>query len=244
MSADGKSRPARGQVILWTMPVNNVDPDAKAAMRAVLSDEERARADRLKSECDNTLFVAAHALARTMLAAHGAPNPHFRTNPWGKPEIDAVGNTLRFNLTHTRGLAACAVTEVDNLGIDAEAADRSIDATRLARRFFAPQEAAFLAGLAAEERPAAFRRLWTLKEAFIKAVGQGLSMPLDAFAFTLDPIGFNCGPAIDPVPAQWHFESIIPDDIYIVAVALHRPHGGSMTVHHETIAPAELPFRS
>jgi 4'-phosphopantetheinyl transferase len=124
---------------------------------------------------------------------------------------------------------------VDDVGVDAEASDRSVDTLGLAKRFFAPGEARLLASLPTERRIDAFYRLWTLKESFIKAVGQGLSIPLDAFFFTLDPFAFDCAPAIACDPRDWQFQSIAHDASYAMAVALHRPGGGSMMIHHETI---------
>jgi 4'-phosphopantetheinyl transferase len=222
------------------MPVNETDPDLLAACRPMLSAEERARTDRFRFERDATLYAAAHVLLRKMLAAHGVPDPRFRVNAWGKPELDGADPALRFNLTHTRGLAACAVTPFGDLGIDAEAVDPAVDCLDLARHFFAPQEAAFLAGLPPDRRGVAFCRLWTLKEAFIKAVGQGLSIPLDAFSFTLDPVVFSCVPMLGQNPSAWRFATMALGARHRVAVALHQPQGGPMSLDHVAITPGAL----
>jgi 4'-phosphopantetheinyl transferase len=175
-----------------------------------------------------------------MLAAHGVPSPQFRINAWGKPELDGAGPKLRFNLTHTRGLAACAVTASGDLGIDVEGVDPAVDGLELARQFFALQEAALLARVPVAQRDVVFCRLWTLKEAFIKAVGQGLSMPLDAFSFTLDPVVFACAPALGQDPAQWRFAAMALGARHWVAAALHRPQGGPMILEHVAVTPGAL----
>ena len=100
---------------------------------------------------------------------------------------------LHFSLSHTRGLAACAVGRPYALGIDAEAW-RTPAPIELASRYFAPTEVRLLIARAPAERPSTFYRLWTLKEAYLKATGQGLAAPLDSFAFSLDPVAIAIGP--------------------------------------------------
>jgi 4'-phosphopantetheinyl transferase len=104
----------------------------------------------------------------------------------GKPML-AGATDLRFNLTHSHGLALLAVTRGREIGVDVEHIRDDIDREPLAERFFSPVEVAALRSLAVELRREAFYRCWTRKEAFIKAVGKGLALPLDRFDVTLGP---------------------------------------------------------
>jgi 4'-phosphopantetheinyl transferase len=171
-----------------------------------------------------------------MLGVYAENGFRLRINEWGKPEIDAPGNSLRFNLTHTNGLVACAVTMIDDLGIDAEAPGRVTDCLKLASRYFAPSEAAYISALTEADRQSAFLRLWTLKEAFIKAVGKGLSIPLDEFAFTLQPLSLSHGNADEA--SQWKFESLTLGSGHHLAVALRQARGGA--IRHSSLSPLDL----
>ena len=166
-----------------------------AAGAAVLDAAEQARAARLRFDADRTLYRAAHVLLRQALSRQQPRPPgqwRFVRGPHGRPEIDTAGcrgtEGLRFSLAHTRGLVCCALVHGLPVGIDAECRRPLADARAIAERFFAAEEAAALAaagppGSAAEA--ATFHALWTLKEAYVKALGRGLSMGLDGFAFRL-----------------------------------------------------------
>lgn len=206
----------------------------------MLSPEEQSRADRFLRDQDRSVYTAAHALLRLMLSQRLPRSPRFRTNAWGKPEVADLAGALQFNLTHTNGLAACAVTDSGPVGVDAEAADRGLDAVPLAESYFSPSEALHVRTRPEPLRTADFLRFWTLKEAFIKAVGKGLSIPLDQFAFTLDPLGFSAAPELSICPEEWCFASESLGSGHQVAVALHLPADGGMTVTHVTITPAAL----
>jgi|GEM_PF-1717292 len=166
-----------------------------AAEAAVLDADERSRAARLRFDADRQMYRAAHVLLRRALslAAPSAP-AHWRfvRGPYGRPEIDVAACPdaagLRFNLTHTRGLVCCALAWESPVGIDAECRRPMQDVRAIAERFFAAEESAAVIASGAPGSPAAastFRALWTLKEAYIKALGRGLSMGLDGFAFRL-----------------------------------------------------------
>jgi len=162
-----------------------------ATLLPLLDASEKAYADRFRFAADRDAYVAAHALLRTMLSRHVSIAPaewRFGKAEGGKPVLDPAQAPagLHFSLTHTRGLAACAVGRSHALGIDAEVW-REPAPIELAERYFAAVEARLLANLAPDERSSAFYRLWTLKEAYLKATGQGLATALDSFAFGLDP---------------------------------------------------------
>jgi 4'-phosphopantetheinyl transferase len=229
--------PARGHVVLHSLAVRDLSPSCIAALAGVLSSEETARADRFRFAADRVSYIAAHALLRRLLAAHGVPEPHFVLGPWGKPELAGPAARMRFSVTHTRTLVAGAVAFVDDLGIDAEAIDAGIDILPLAARFFAPVEAAALHALPIPERAAAFCQMWTLKEAFVKALGLGLSQPLDSFAFA-GPDRFSCDAALGD-PQAWSFQSRATETGCYLAVALRRPRDPGMVLHHTAMTAAD-----
>lgn len=160
-------------------------------LRFLLPEEEQARADRFHFARDRAIHTVAHALLRRCLeAATGRRDWHFRRNAFGKPELaEPAAGELRFNLSHTRGLAACALAFGPELGIDVEEIDAGNheagnDRLALARHVFAPAEHAFLAAQPPEKRAETFFLLWTGKEAVVKALGQGLSLSLADFVIS------------------------------------------------------------
>lgn len=136
------------------------------------------------------MFLVSHALVRTSLSQVAEVHPRvwrFRKNPHGRPEIDhPVSIPLRFSLSHTRELAACAISGAFDIGVDVETSGDSKDLMALAERFFAPREASALRALPIEKQIDHFYSIWTLKEAYVKARGLGLSLPLDCIAFQID----------------------------------------------------------
>jgi hypothetical protein len=123
----------------------------------------------------------------------------------GKPEIDRAfqRSRLRFNMSHTTGLVVCAAGLDNEIGVDVEANDHLNSELELAEHFFAPEEISLLRGAIESERRHIFLRIWTLKEAYIKATGLGLACPLNSFAITLDPIGIRFGVGILDDPRNW-----------------------------------------
>ena len=148
----------------------------------------------------------------------------FRVAKGGKPELDpALGHPdLQFNLSHTRGMVSCAMGSGHALGVDVETCEAERPLAEMAERFFAPPEVALVRAARPDGLASVFYRLWTLKEAYIKATGRGLAEPLDRFAFSLDPvsIGFLAG---DDAPQDWQFAEFEPGLRHRLALAVRRP---------------------
>ncbi len=183
-------------VAVHTLDLRGVAPEHWPRLAALLSEEERARTARFAFEEDRQAYVAAHALLRTELSrrAGGAPQDwRFATAPLGKPFLVDPPMDLRFNMTHTRGMVAVALAEAIEIGVDVEPANRRAESMKLAERYFAPQEAALLRALEGDARRDAFFAIWTLKEAVVKATGEGLRRRLDSFVVSLDPPGVSMG---------------------------------------------------
>jgi 4'-phosphopantetheinyl transferase len=198
---------------------------AIAALRPLLEASELARAERFYMAADHDSFILAHALLRATISRMvgiGAADLRFHVAENGKPALDAAHSLpdLHFSLSHTRGLAACAVGRPFEVGIDAEAW-RVPAPIELAARYFTPAEALLVAGQEPAKQVATFYRLWTLKEAYMKATGHGLAMPLDSFGFSLDPVSISVS-APDRAEA-WHFVEFRPGPAHSLALAVRSP---------------------
>ena len=164
----------------WLQPASQDEP----VFLALLDEAERTQTLRFRHAEDRLGYAAAHALLRTMLSEAAAVAPgdwRFVTTPSGKPRLDpAAGwSDLRFSLSHTRGMVACAVAPALEVGVDVEPLTRLPDVEGLARTIFSAREAASLETMAEEARSEAFLRLWTLKEAYLKATGEGIGRRMD-----------------------------------------------------------------
>ncbi len=193
-------------------------------LRETLAEDERQRADRYHFEKDRRHFVAGRGALRAILARYLERRPQdvrFAYTNYGKPLL--AGNTaLRFNLTHSHGLALLAVTHGREVGIDIEHIRDNLEGEQLAERFFSPREVAALRALPPELRREAFFHCWTRKEAYIKANGKGLSLPLDQFDVTLHPgePAALLATQHDPGEARrWSMQSLVPSAGYVGALA-------------------------
>jgi 4'-phosphopantetheinyl transferase len=156
----------------------DVAPEAVAAMRSLLSEHERGRADRYVKPEHGLRYTVAHAQLRALLASRLGIAPQavrYERGEHGKPRLP--GTPLHFNLSHSGGYGLIGVHDRE-LGVDIEAERPHLNALGLAGRYFNAAETAWLRGLADHERPRGFSRLWTCKEAWMKADGRGLALPL------------------------------------------------------------------
>ena len=161
-------------------------------MLPLLGTEERVRADRFHFARDHDQFIITRGALRCILAYYLDLTPRdvrFRYGSYGKPALDTDQNAadLRFNLSHTESLALLAVAPKRELGIDVERVRAGMAREGIAERFFAPVEVAALRALPAHRQDDAFFACWTRKEAYVKARGEGLSIPLDQFVVSLAP---------------------------------------------------------
>jgi 4'-phosphopantetheinyl transferase len=177
----------------------------------LLSEEELARANRFVFERDRILYATAHAFLRTLLPRYTDSELTFVETLKGKPEL--ADRAVRFNLSHTRGLVLAGITAAADLGVDVERMDaRDLDG--LARRVYTERERSAWRG-----DPQWFFDHWTLKEAYIKARGLGLSLGLQEFGFVDGEPRLECAPQFDD-PAQWQFTSFAPTPEHRAAAAI------------------------
>jgi len=185
-----RCRPSPGATAESTIPLVfirsidlNVDAAELARCRALLDDEERARADRFRVADPARRFTVARAFLRRTLGEVLGRAPEsivIETAERGKPFVRGV----EFNLSHSHELAVIAVGE-QRVGIDVEHVRPRHDLFGIARRFFAPEEVEALAALPDDEREHGFYRVWTGKEAYLKGLGEGITLPLDWFVISI-----------------------------------------------------------
>ena len=159
----------------------DVGDEEVSRLFGLIGEEERQRAGRFRAWRDRRRFIVRRGRLREWLGWHLGEAPArlaFSANPFGKPLL--VGGGIHFSLSHSQDQMMLAIAEVE-VGCDIEALDPEIDWPPLAARLFAPGERAALAGMSGEKGPCAFFDCWVRKEAFVKAIGRGLSYPLDAF---------------------------------------------------------------
>jgi 4'-phosphopantetheinyl transferase len=194
---------------------------------ACLSRPDRVAARRsIPFRDDRYNYMAAHWLVRTALSSiDGIPPADWRFSQTpGKPAIDPASgrSELRFNLSRTNGLVACAVCVGSEIGIDVEALAPTHARLAVAERFFSSSEVAVLRHAGPDQLANMFLRFWTLKEAFVKATGTGLSRALDSFSFSLDPISISFHPASADEEKQWQFFERQPTPRHLLALAVRR----------------------
>ncbi len=228
------------QVHIWyAFPGAIRNPELLDEYRNLMSADEKRRYERFYFDRDRRLFLVAWALVRNMLSHFADPAPadwSFEVNRHGKPEIagPATAPPLRFNLSHTRGLVACIVAPELDVGVDVEDRRRPTRGPDIARRFFSEREVADFELLDVERQQIAFYEYWTLKEAYVKAVGVGISLGLGRFSFHLDHAGPAVGeegrhrptvsfaPDLDDDPAAWQFAQWEPTADHAMAAAIRR----------------------
>jgi 4'-phosphopantetheinyl transferase len=211
---------------LWRIDLNQ-DFSAVQSESEILSTDERQRAEKYHFETDKKHFIVARAALREILSRYLDTAPHrvvFSRNQYGKPSISAEisNNLIEFNFSRSREIALCAVTRGRAVGVDIEFINEDSANLEIARRFFSPDEIAALQDIPAELKTAAFYSCWTRKEAFIKAVGKGLSYPLQNFSVSVLPE--EIAPLININDLQeknhWSMFSFTPKRGYAAALAV------------------------
>lgn len=229
------SPPARaplgdGDVDVWLCAPSVLTEDLRAAYRDLLSGSERNRLQRFRVSHAADEFLLGRALLRTTLSRYAPVAPQawaFELGPHGKPFLagPAVGAPLAFNLSHTTGLVACAIAMDGQIGVDVEHCGRDLDLRGFSAANFAMDEQAAVAAATTDaDLRRTFFQIWTLKEAYIKGVGGGLSLPLDSFWFDLtEPPRLHLRQG--GIGEEWRFFHLepTPDHRLSVALAPQRP---------------------
>jgi len=223
---------APGEIYLWLAAYDQITEGyLHSAYRELLSAAEKEQESRFYFARDRHRYLITRALVRTVLSRYISIDPKewvFSTNAYGRPDIvnpEARGAGLSFNISHTHSLIVLGVTKCRALGVDVEnvrARGASID---IADRFFAPQEVAALNAVPLHQQQYRFFEYWTFKEAYIKARGMGLSLPLDKFSFHYPDdraVEIAIDPELSDDATHWQFWQFQPAPEYLVAICAER----------------------
>lgn len=226
------------------MRVGALTEDEAGRWTDLLDGAEKAAAQRFVFPRHRIQYVAAHALTRVALAEVLSADPsawRWTLGAHGKPSahLGSVPAAVSFNLSHAEGVVGVAVLARRDaeVGFDIEPLDRVVD-LGVADRYFRPEETAWLAGLPAQDRPRGFMRLWTLKEAFIKATGEGLSRDLASFWFETLPPRLHFASA--PASGEWCFEQRVLAGGFVAAAGARAEPDGTVDQVWTEIDPGVL----
>lgn len=237
---------ARDAVAVWWMATDTIGSADLHRWLELLDEQERERSARFHFDIDRREFIAAHALLRSMLASFvnfPAPAWRFTSDADGKPRVKPHSGPreLPFNMSHTRGLVAAAIAVDGAIGIDVERIDPAKADFAMAEEYFAPAEVRTLREATPAERPMCFFRLWTLKEAYVKAIGTGLGTPLKSFAFAFEPIRIAFDAGISGQAAEdWQFAILPTTDQHVLSVAVGHHCGDPMRVIARAVVPRDI----
>ena len=224
-----------GEIHLWAV---RLDPPPQQVERLglPLSNEEWQRANRFRFEQHRRQYLVGRGALRTLLAAYLGIFPErvrFTYGPRGKPFLadQAAGEgSLFFNLSNSSELALVGFVRGAEIGVDVEFMKPMSDLEQIAERFFSLSERETLRGLPHEKKPEGFFNCWTRKEAYLKAMGEGLAAPLDSFDVTLapgEPPRMLTLQGDAERAARWCFQCFRPAEEYIAALAIEgKPAGG------------------
>jgi 4'-phosphopantetheinyl transferase len=218
------------QIDLWFAYNEKIKaPQLLSQYLDMLNESERIQQKRFHFEKHRHQYLITRALVRSVLSHYDdslKPKQwEFSKNNYGKPSISntALKNPIQFNLSHTDQLIVMAVTQSKEIGVDVEYLPRLGKPLEIANSFFSPSEVTQLLALPEEQQRNRFFDLWTLKEAYIKACGMGLSIPLDHFSFSFSQQGkiqIEFIPERNDQPELWQFWQIKPSDTHKVSMAL------------------------
>ncbi|GAB4180934.1 MAG: 4'-phosphopantetheinyl transferase superfamily protein [Coleofasciculaceae cyanobacterium] len=213
-------------VHVWRIDLNLPEPQIQQ-LTQTLSPDEQQRAARFYFERDRKHFIAGRGILRTILSRYLNLEPaqiQFSYTNRGKPELanTGTGETIAFNLSHSNGLAMYAIAFAPRIGIDLEYMRSMPDAEQLAKRFFSPREHAVLSSLPTEHKQAAFFHAWTCKEAYLKAIGDGLP-GLEQVEVSLvpgEPAALLSIKENQQAASRWFLHQLIPAPDYLGALAI------------------------
>jgi 4'-phosphopantetheinyl transferase len=235
-SAPAKLELSEDEVHVWRASLS-LAPEVLQRLEATLAPDERSRAARFVFPEGRDDFIAARGILRELLGAYLKRPPaslEFRYGLRGKPALQPgdSGLSIRFSLSHSQGLALYAFAHRRELGIDLELIQPDFGGEELAERFFSDHELTELHALPVELRAEGFFACWTRKEAYVKARGDGLQIPLDGFDVSLTP--GRPAELHSPDSARWSLRSFQPAPRFLAAVV---GEGSGWRVRHFEWAP-------
>jgi 4'-phosphopantetheinyl transferase len=218
---------SENDIHVWRVRLNQTDGRVQQ-LQHILSDDERLRAERFHFDRDRRRFIVSHGMLRLIIGDYIDMEPNrlqFYSGHRGKPYLmHSLGNVpLQFNLAHSKGIALYAFTCSREIGIDVEYVRDMPDAEKIALATFSSIENKMLQSLPEYQRKEAFFNCWVRKEAYIKAIGNGLYHALDRFDVSLAPGEPARLVSVEGSAEQascWFMKSLIPEDGYVAALAV------------------------
>jgi 4'-phosphopantetheinyl transferase len=219
------------EVHVWRVSLN-ASQETIERLRQYLAPDERARAERFRFAKDHNQFIIGRGLLRALIGRYLACEPHevcFGYSSYGKPSLDGYQAEagLQFNISHSHQLALLAFMYRKDIGIDIEYMRPDVEFEQLAEHFFSPDERAVLLGVPPPLRQQTFYNCWTRKEAYIKARGEGLSIPLDIFDVSLrpgEPAALLQSRENPAEVTRWSLHALTPGEHYAAALAVEGVH--------------------
>lgn len=214
--------------------------------RDLLNAAERGQERRFYFARDRRRYLITRALVRTVLSRYVSIHPKkwiFATNAYGRPQIvnpQARDERLSFNISHTNSLIVLGVTRCRALGVDVENFRARRASLEVADSYFAPQEVEVLAAAPPDQQQYRFFEYWTLKEAYIKARGMGLALPLDKFSFHYpgdNAVAITIHPDLGDDSARWQFWQFRPTPEYVTAICAERAGAQSASLVVRQVIP-------
>ena len=218
------------EVHVWRVSLQRESSKLPEVWR-ILSEDEQAKAARFRFDEVRERFIVGRAVLRGILGRYlpvSAERLQFDYGTHGKPAVasECGGAGLGFNMSDSHGLALCAVVRGRQVGIDLERMRSDVPCEKMAKRFFAEAEVNAFLALPASQRQEGFFNCWTRKEAYLKAIGRGLSFPLKNVVVSLAPGEPAAILAVQGAPREalrWSLRELHPDPAYRAALAVEAP---------------------
>ena len=227
------------EIHLWYQKLDpRISPSLTRAHLEALPDHEREKYFSFLVAPKKLEYLLTRTLVRKVLSNYSDVSPNqwrFEANTYGRPHVafPKLELPIQFNLSHCHGLAVCAVALDSELGVDVEYVNDTGDLLKLAEHNFSDPEIAALQALPPKEQAARFYQYWTLKEAYLKARGIGLSLSVQKFSFHIkpgEPIGFTIQPGLDPNPQAWRFSHMNISENHQLALAIRKKQDSKLQI--------------
>jgi len=213
------------RVDCWAIPLDSLPKEMEAAAFNLLSTEERGRAERFHFPHHRRRYANTHTALRLLLGRYLRASPGslaIVTDAHGRPLLAGDAGRVHFNLSHSGSAALVAVTCLAPLGVDLEEVRAVPDFLEIAKRYFSKMETEHLSRLASAEQLSGFYVTWTRKEAYVKALGLGLSYPLDAFS-SGQPDGPPSLTQTEGIDSDWTLSDLATGGDFKAALAIRHP---------------------
>ncbi|MER9726613.1 MULTISPECIES: 4'-phosphopantetheinyl transferase superfamily protein [unclassified Mesorhizobium] len=234
-------------VDLWLTYFDEISaPDILSFYRNVLTEDERGQESRFHFSYHRRRYLVTRAAVRSVLSRYVHVEPQdwrFRKNAFGRPSIANLPNgvpDIDFNISHTKGLIVVGIVGGKFFGVDVENVRLGSSLLDIADQFFSPEEVVALAAEPCSQQHGRFFEYWTLKEAYIKARGLGLAIPLHLFSFHFGPtntITMSAREELEDAPTRWKFWQLRPKEDYLIAACSEQSVPGAFQLTVREIFP-------